>query len=177
MVYNPRGHPSKLICLLQPSAVRKGRIQYSVHSAKFTATILKVFLTHREDPKGTTMRPSAYSSGALVMGTVALLLLTASAAPVEPDEEQAENSLVARPDDAADFGPWDSVSTAALRKLLLQLDAEDRLGRVSRSWPQAEPRGWGVRTLDGRLARPWRADKRQVRFRQCYFNPISCFRK
>ncbi|KAI8436759.1 hypothetical protein MSG28_010228 [Choristoneura fumiferana] len=65
----------------------------------------------------------------------------------------------------------DSFVTVTLEELLLGL------GRVGRSWPQAEPRGWNFRALDGRLARPWRADKRQVRFRQCYFNPISCFRK
>nr|C0HKS0.1 RecName: Full=Allatostatin-C; Flags: Precursor [Agrotis ipsilon] len=32
--------------------------------------------------------------------------------------------------------------------------------------------GPGSSSLDTR-----QADKRQVRFRQCYFNPISCFRK
>ncbi|KAM3965145.1 allatostatin C [Aphomia sociella] len=122
---------------------------------------------------------AAYSSSMVIMmSTFALIFLTVFAAPVESDDEQSENTLVARPDNDMEFsGSWDSINTAALRKLLLQLDAEDRLGRVSRSWPQTEPRGWGLRTLDGRLARPWRADKRQVRFRQCYFNPISCFRK
>ncbi|XP_013186846.1 allatostatin [Amyelois transitella] len=117
------------------------------------------------------------ASAVIVVGTVALLFVTAFAAPVESDDEQSENALVARPDELDAQAPWDAVDTAALRKLLLQLDAENRMGRVSRSWPQAEPRGWGLRTLDGRLARQWRADKRQVRFRQCYFNPISCFRK
>ncbi|XP_049873538.1 allatostatin [Pectinophora gossypiella] len=123
------------------------------------------------------MKASAYNTTAimLLLGSFAVLLLTASAAPVESDDEQSENTLVARPDE--DYGTWDPANTAALRKLLLQLDAEDRMSRVSRSWPAAEPRGWGLRALDARLARPWRADKRQVRFRQCYFNPISCFRK
>ncbi|XP_063383492.1 allatostatin [Cydia fagiglandana] len=123
---------------------------------------------------------SAYSSMFVLVSTLALLLVSANAAPMEPDDEQSENTLVAHDSNDMDMsgGPWDAVNTAALRKLLLQLDAEERLGmgRVGRSWPQAEPRGWS-RTLDGRLVRPWRADKRQVRFRQCYFNPISCFRK
>ncbi|XP_052753392.1 allatostatin [Galleria mellonella] len=126
------------------------------------------------------MKLSTVSSSSMVMllSTFALMLVTIFAAPVESDDEQLENTLVARPDNGIDLsGPWDSIDTAALRKLLLQLDSEDRMGRVSRSWPQTEPRGWGLRTLDGRLARQWRADKRQVRFRQCYFNPISCFRK
>ncbi|XP_072948820.1 allatostatin isoform X2 [Epargyreus clarus] len=126
------------------------------------------------------MTATSYNNGILIaMGTFALLLMTVMAAPMT-EEEQSENGLVARPDDGDLSVPWDSIDTATLRKLILQLDADDRLGmsgRVSRSWPQAEPRGWGLRTLDGRLARPWRADKRQVRFRQCYFNPISCFRK
>ncbi|XP_053609525.1 allatostatin [Plodia interpunctella] len=117
------------------------------------------------------------ASTVVMMGTVALLFVTAFAAPVESDDEQSENAIVARPEELDLSGSWDAVDTAALRKLLLQLDAENRMGRVSRSWPQAEPRGWGLRPLDGRLARQWRADKRQVRFRQCYFNPISCFRK
>ncbi|XP_063624816.1 allatostatin [Cydia splendana] len=123
---------------------------------------------------------SAYSSMFVLVSTLALLLVSANAAPMEPDDEQSENTLVAHDSNDMDMsgGPWDAINAAALRKLLLQLDAEERLGmgRVGRSWPQAEPRGWG-RTLDGRLVRPWRADKRQVRFRQCYFNPISCFRK
>ncbi|XP_063536419.1 allatostatin [Cydia strobilella] len=124
---------------------------------------------------------SAYTSMFVLVSTLALLLLvSANAAPMEPDDEQSENTLVAHDRNDMDMsgGPWDAVNAAALRKLLLQLDAEERLGmgRVGRSWPQAEPRGWS-RTLDGRLVRPWRADKRQVRFRQCYFNPISCFRK
>ncbi|XP_072948818.1 allatostatin isoform X1 [Epargyreus clarus] len=127
------------------------------------------------------MTATSYNNGILIaMGTFALLLMTVMAAPMQTEEEQSENGLVARPDDGDLSVPWDSIDTATLRKLILQLDADDRLGmsgRVSRSWPQAEPRGWGLRTLDGRLARPWRADKRQVRFRQCYFNPISCFRK
>nr|QMS54680.1 allatostatin C [Grapholita molesta] len=124
---------------------------------------------------------SANSSMFVLVSTLALLLVSANAAPMEPDDEQSENSLVAHDSNDIDMSgaPWDAVNTAALRKLLLQLDAEERLGmgRVGRSWPQAEPRGWNLRALDGRLARPWRADKRQVRFRQCYFNPISCFRK
>ncbi|XP_075977792.1 allatostatin C [Anticarsia gemmatalis] len=115
---------------------------------------------------------------AILVGAIALLFVTATAAPMEAEDEQSENTLVAHPDGEMDLpGSWDAINTAALRKLLLQLDAEERMGRVSRSWPQAEPRGWGLRALDGRLARQWRADKRQVRFRQCYFNPISCFRK
>ncbi|KAJ8731390.1 hypothetical protein PYW07_004554 [Mythimna separata] len=115
---------------------------------------------------------------AIVAATLAMLFVTIRAAPMEAEDEQADNTLVAHPDgDMEMAGPWDTINTAALRKLLLQLDAEERMGRVSRSWPQAEPRGWGLRALDGRLARQWRADKRQVRFRQCYFNPISCFRK
>ncbi|XP_061716084.1 allatostatin [Cydia pomonella] len=124
--------------------------------------------------------PSAYSSMFVLVSTLAFLLVSANAAPIEPDDEQSENTLVAHDSNDMDMSgvPWDAVNAAALRKLLLQLDAEERLGmgRVGRSWPQAEPRGWS-RTLDGRLVRPWRADKRQVRFRQCYFNPISCFRK
>ncbi|XP_059048519.1 allatostatin [Achroia grisella] len=122
---------------------------------------------------------TVYSSSMVIMlSTLALMFVTILAVPVESDDDQSENTLVGRPDNGIDLtGPWDSIDTTALRKLLLQLDAEDRMGRVSRSWPQTEPRGWGVRTLDGRLARQWRADKRQVRFRQCYFNPISCFRK
>ncbi|XP_063364333.1 allatostatin [Cydia amplana] len=123
---------------------------------------------------------SAYSSMFVLVSTLALLLVSANAAPMEPDDEQSENTLVAHDSNDMDMsgGSWDAVNAAALRKLLLQLDAEERLGmgRVGRSWPQAEPRGWS-RALDGRLVRPWRADKRQVRFRQCYFNPISCFRK
>ncbi|XP_013145138.1 PREDICTED: allatostatin isoform X2 [Papilio polytes] len=110
----------------------------------------------------------------------ALFFATASVVPLESEEEQSENALVSRPEavDMADMAaPWDPITAAALRKLLLQLDAEERLTRVGRSWPQNESRGWGVRAMDGRLARQWRADKRQVRFRQCYFNPISCFRK
>ncbi|KOB78759.1 Allatostatin neuropeptide, partial [Operophtera brumata] len=96
----------------------------------------------------------------------------------DPEDEQIENSLVAHPDAEGDMSEqWDPMNTAALRKLLLQLDSEDRMVRGTRSWPAAEPRGWGLRNIDNRLARQWRADKRQVRFRQCYFNPISCFRK
>ncbi|XP_047991695.1 allatostatin [Leguminivora glycinivorella] len=126
---------------------------------------------------------SAYSSMFVFVCSLALLLVSVNAAPMEPDEEQSENALVAHDSNDMDASgmsgaPWDAINSAALRKLLLQLDAEERLGmgRVGRSWPQAEPRGWS-RSLDGRLVRPWRADKRQVRFRQCYFNPISCFRK
>ncbi|XP_026734642.1 allatostatin-like isoform X1 [Trichoplusia ni] len=116
---------------------------------------------------------------AIVAASLALLFVSVSAAPMEAEDEQSDNSLAAHPDGEMEMsGPWDAINTAALRKLLLQLDAEEsRMGRVSRSWPQAEPRGWGLRALDGRLARQWRADKRQGRFRQCYFNPISCFRK
>ncbi|XP_073956138.1 allatostatin-like [Choristoneura fumiferana] len=121
------------------------------------------------------------SSMFVVVCTLTLLIISAHAAPMEQDDEQSENSLVTHDGNEMDMSstPWDAINTAALRKLLLQLDAEERLGlgRVGRSWPQAEPRGWNFRALDGRLARPWRADKRQVRFRQCYFNPISCFRK
>ncbi|XP_028171302.1 allatostatin [Ostrinia nubilalis] len=117
------------------------------------------------------------TSAVLMIATLALLFVSVFAAPMESEEEQSENSLVRADNDGGLSAPWDAIDAAALRKLLMQLDAEDRMSRVSRSWPQAEPRGWGLRTLDGRLARPWRADKRQVRFRQCYFNPISCFRK
>ncbi|CAH0715606.1 unnamed protein product, partial [Brenthis ino] len=126
-----------------------------------------------------TMNSNTYNSSLMiVMGILAALLTTAVAAPMESEDEQVDNSMIARPEDLADISePWDALNTAALRKLLLQLDADERLGRVGRSWPQAEPRGWGLRAMDGRLARQWRADKRQVRFRQCYFNPISCFRK
>ncbi|CAG9561956.1 unnamed protein product [Danaus chrysippus] len=115
----------------------------------------------------------------IFVSAMALLFTIAASVPMQ-EEEQVENALVPRADDDSDMSvPWDALNTAALRKLLLQLDADDRLnmGRVGRSWPQAEPRGWGLRAIDGRLARQWRADKRQVRFRQCYFNPISCFRK
>lgn len=115
---------------------------------------------------------------AILIGILALLCAMVTAAPMDVEDEQPDNTLVAHPDgDMETPGSWDAINTAALRKLLLQLDAEDRMGRVSRSWPQSEPRGWGLRAMDGRLARQWRADKRQVRFRQCYFNPISCFRK
>lgn len=45
----------------------------------------------------------------------------------EADDETAENTLVAHPDGDMELsGPWDAINTAALRKLLLQLDAEDR---------------------------------------------------
>ncbi|CAB3221887.1 unnamed protein product [Arctia plantaginis] len=115
---------------------------------------------------------------AILVGALAMLFVTVSTAPVEPDDEQSENTIMTHADRDMELpGSWDAINTAALRKLLLQLDAEDRMGRVSRSWPQPEPRGWALRAMDGRLARQWRADKRQVRFRQCYFNPISCFRK
>ncbi|XP_047533297.1 allatostatin [Vanessa atalanta] len=127
------------------------------------------------------MNSSAHTTLMIIIGFLAVLLMTVVAAPMEPDEDRSDNALVARPEDVADMAvQWDALNTAALRKLLLQLDADDRLGmgaRVSRSWPQTEPRGWGLRAMDGRIARQWRADKRQVRFRQCYFNPISCFRK
>ncbi|XP_023936107.1 allatostatin [Bicyclus anynana] len=128
------------------------------------------------------MNSSTHSSSLVIfLGTLAMLMISASTAPMESDDEQQENTLVARPEDVGDLSvPWEALNTAALRKLLLQLDADDRFSmspRVGRSWPQGEPRGWGLRTMDGRIARQWRADKRQVRFRQCYFNPISCFRK
>ncbi|XP_045448018.1 allatostatin [Melitaea cinxia] len=127
------------------------------------------------------MKSSTYSTLMIFLGVLAISFMTVYAAPMETDEEQSDNVLVARPEDVADISAqWDALNTAALRKLLLQLDAEERLGmatRVSRSWPQPEQRGWGLRAMDGRIARQWRADKRQVRFRQCYFNPISCFRK
>nr|AAY68369.1 allatostatin [Samia ricini] len=113
----------------------------------------------------------------VLMGIVVLLLVTVDAAPMELDDEQSENALV-RPDNDPDLSTqWETIDTAALRKLLKKLDDEDRMIRATRTWPQPEPRGWGVRDVEGRLARPWRTDKRQVRFRQCYFNPISCFRK
>ncbi|CAH2048593.1 unnamed protein product, partial [Iphiclides podalirius] len=99
---------------------------------------------------------------------------------MDSEDEPSENTLISRPEipDGPDMAsPWDPITAAALRKLIVQLDTDERLGRVVRSWPQTEPRGWGLRAMDGRLARQWRADKRQVRFRQCYFNPISCFRK
>lgn len=35
--------------------------------------------------------------------------------------------MIARPEDLADLSvPWDALNTAALRKLLLQLDADER---------------------------------------------------
>ncbi|NP_001124356.1 allatostatin C precursor [Bombyx mori] len=115
---------------------------------------------------------------AVLFGVFALLVVTNSA-PMDPDEDQSESSVVGHTDNEVDLsGSWDAVDAAALRKLLTDLGVEDRMNRVARSWPQAtEPRGWAMRNVDGRLVRPWRADKRQVRFRQCYFNPISCFRK
>ncbi|XP_014367295.2 allatostatin [Papilio machaon] len=121
-----------------------------------------------------------YNTLFILLVSYAFFLATASAVPLESEDEQSENALVSRPEavDVADMStPWDPITAAALRKLLMQLDAEERLARVGRSWPQNESRGWGLRAVDGRLARQWRADKRQVRFRQCYFNPISCFRK
>ncbi|CAH2109327.1 unnamed protein product [Euphydryas editha] len=126
------------------------------------------------------MNSSTYSN-MIIIGVMAMLLMTVYAAPMETEEEQSDNVLVARPEDVVDMSAqWDALNTAALRKLLMQLDGEERLGmatRVSRSWPQPQQRGWGLQAMDGRIARQWRADKRQVRFRQCYFNPISCFRK
>ncbi|XP_013164626.1 PREDICTED: allatostatin [Papilio xuthus] len=116
----------------------------------------------------------------ILLVSSAFFFATTRAAPLESEEEQSENALVSRPEavDMTDMSaPWDPITAAALRKLLVQLDAEERLTRVGRSWPQNESRGWGLRAMDGRLAKQWRADKRQVRFRQCYFNPISCFRK
>lgn len=45
----------------------------------------------------------------------------------EAEDEQADNSLGAHPDaDMELSGPWDAINTAALRKMLMQLDAEDR---------------------------------------------------
>ncbi|CAG4982928.1 unnamed protein product [Parnassius apollo] len=123
---------------------------------------------------------ASYNSLAIVLTIFALFFTAGIAVPMESDDEQSENAIVSRaesPEGSDLTALWDPVTAAALRKFLVQLDAEERLGRVGRSWPQAEPRGWGLRTLDGRLAKQWRADKRQVRFRQCYFNPISCFRK
>ncbi|KAL4714005.1 hypothetical protein ACJJTC_005636 [Scirpophaga incertulas] len=128
------------------------------------------------------MKPSASFSSSTsaftVIATFFLLCAAVYAAPMQDsEEEQSGNTLMVRPDNEIGLAaPWDAIDAAALRKFLIQLDAEERLSRVSRSWP-SEGRGWGLRTMDGRLARPWRADKRQVRFRQCYFNPISCFRK
>nr|AEM44668.1 C type allatostatin [Clostera anastomosis]AEM44669.1 C type allatostatin [Clostera anastomosis] len=124
------------------------------------------------------MKTAAYHvfMSSLVVG-LAVLFVTIHAAPMEGDDEQAENTMIGRPDHDMEMpSGWDPINTAALRKFLMELDAEERMGRATRSWPQAEPRGW-ERSLDGRLARQWRTDKRQVRFRQCYFNPISCFRK
>ncbi|KAG6443715.1 allatostatin [Manduca sexta] len=125
------------------------------------------------------MKSSMYNlAAAILLAMFVFIFITVEGAPMEPDDEQSENVLMGHPDSDGDLSaPWDSINTAALRKLLLELDAEERLGRATRSWPQAEPRGWSLRNMEGRLARPWRADKRQVRFRQCYFNPISCFRK
>ncbi|CAK1580214.1 unnamed protein product [Parnassius mnemosyne] len=123
---------------------------------------------------------ASYHSIVFVLTIFAIFFTAVIAVPMESDDEQSENAIASRPEspDGSDMAaPWDPFNAAALRKLLVQLDAEERLGRVGRSWPQAEPRGWSLRALDGRLARQWRADKRQVRFRQCYFNPISCFRK
>ncbi|XP_050682187.1 allatostatin [Leptidea sinapis] len=123
---------------------------------------------------------SSYRSCSLAVAilTVCLANSIAYGVPLINEDEQAENTLLSRSEMAGDADlPWDAVNAAALRKMLIQLDAEDGMGRVGRSWPQAEARGWGLRSMDGRMNRPWRADKRQARFRQCYFNPISCFRK
>ncbi|CAG4956069.1 unnamed protein product [Colias eurytheme] len=123
---------------------------------------------------------TSYSNIALVMGSLTFFLMTSLvfAAPMDTEDEQVENALLSRPDVMDNDITWNALNSAALRKMLLQMDAEDRFGinRESRSWPK-QSRGWGARSLEGQIARPWRADKRQARFRQCYFNPISCFRK
>ncbi|KAH9644823.1 hypothetical protein HF086_007911 [Spodoptera exigua] len=74
------------------------------------------------------MKASAYNVYlGVVAAMLALLFVTINAAPMEADEETAENTLVAHPDaDMELSGPWDAINTAALRKLLLQLDAEER---------------------------------------------------
>ncbi|KAJ0176666.1 hypothetical protein K1T71_007845 [Dendrolimus kikuchii] len=152
---------------------------HEAEAAVALAATLKFCLKEDLTDKRNTMKAMAYNVWrAFLVGSFALLLVTVNAAPMDPEDEQSENSLMTHPDSDGEAAlPWDAINTAALRKFLLQLDAEDRLDRATRSWPQSEPRGWGVRNIDGRLVRPWRADKRQVRFRQCYFNPISCFRK
>ncbi|XP_041979246.1 allatostatin [Aricia agestis] len=123
------------------------------------------------------MHKSTYNGSLVAVGTIAFLLITIAAAPMEAEEEPTSDNELVLHEGELDYGaPFDTLNSAALRKFLMQLDAEERLSpRVGRSWPP-EPRGW-LRRPDGRLARQWRADKRQVRFRQCYFNPISCFRK
>lgn len=44
----------------------------------------------------------------------------------ESEDEQSENSLVHAESDGGLSAPWDAIDAAALRKLLIQLDAEDR---------------------------------------------------
>ncbi|CAF4917964.1 unnamed protein product [Pieris macdunnoughi] len=120
------------------------------------------------------------NSIALLFAILTFFLMTSFVltAPLDSEDEPGENMLIGRPVMGDADMTWDAINTAALRKMLLQMDAEERLGlnRESRSWPR-QSRGWGARSLDGQINRPWRADKRQARFRQCYFNPISCFRK
>ncbi|CAG9102208.1 unnamed protein product [Plutella xylostella] len=129
---------------------------------------------------------SSVSSAAMFAAVALALLLSVTAIPMqESEDEQSENSLTSHGGGGAEADEdlfWRSVDVAALRKLLLKLDGDERFnnigGRVSRAWPQPEPRGYSGRgpRAEGRVARSW-TDKRQVRFRQCYFNPISCFRK
>ncbi|KAG7308697.1 hypothetical protein JYU34_005920, partial [Plutella xylostella] len=134
--------------------------------------------------QSTVKMRSSVSSAAMFAAVALALLLSVTAIPMESEDEQSENSL-AHGGGGADADEdlfWRSVDVAALRKLLLKLDGDERFnnigGRVSRAWPQPEPRGYSGRgpRAEGRVARSW-TDKRQVRFRQCYFNPISCFRK
>ncbi|XP_068633595.1 allatostatin [Battus philenor] len=123
---------------------------------------------------------STYNKMLIILASLAFFFSSVTTLQLEQEGGPSENTLISRmesPDEPDMSTAWDQITAAALRKLIAQLDTEDRLGRVGRSWPQSEPRGWGLRAIDGRLARQWRTDKRQVRFRQCYFNPISCFRK
>ncbi|XP_073948900.1 uncharacterized protein isoform X1 [Choristoneura fumiferana] len=85
------------------------------------------------------------SSMFVVVCTLTLLIISAHAAPMEQDDEQSENSLVAHDGNEMDMSstPWDAINTAALRKLLLQLDAEERLGlgRVDAPGRKRSPAG------------------------------------
>ncbi|GBP39310.1 Allatostatin [Eumeta japonica] len=117
------------------------------------------------------MRPTgAWHSGAAAALCAAALLLAAvaaaAAAPVDIDDDLVENSLGGHRDVETEGAvSLDSVDVAALRKLLMQLEAEDRMGgmsRVARSWGgAADTRGWGPRGVDPRIAPQWRTDKRQ----------------
>ncbi|CAK1556322.1 unnamed protein product [Leptosia nina] len=144
--------------------------------------VVRVNFRPRSSTKGTNMNGFSIYNNSIVLlfGTMILFLMTSLAfsAPMESEDEQSENTLIGRAVLGDGDLTWDAINTAALRKMIMQMDAEERLGmnRETRSWPR-QSRGWGARNLDGQMNRPWRADKRQARFRQCYFNPISCFRK